>query len=371
MDEFAATIVGAGVIGLAVADHLSAQYQGILLIEKNTSFGQEISSRNSEVIHAGIYYPPEFLKAKFCVQGNKALYRACEERNIPHRRIGKLIIAVNSDETTQLLAIKENAAKNGVSDLLWLSRKEIDAREPEIKAEAVLFSPSTGIIDSHSLMKSLLTAAQSRGATVAFNSECTAVRQNSSGYEVEINRGEYRFQTKTLINAAGLHSDKVAAMAGIDIDSAGCRLRYCKGSYFWASPAPRLHHLVYPAPPKTIEYLGLHATIDLSGRVRFGPDLEYVDALDYTVDEGRTELFLQSVRSYIPGIKPGSLMPDMCGIRPKLHGPGEPNRDFVITDEAPRGLPGLINLIGIESPGLTSCLPIAQYTASLLAPYLE
>lgn len=371
MDKFNITIIGAGVIGLAIAEALSTKHRSVLLIEKNSTFGQEISSRNSEVIHAGIYYPPDFLKTLFCVQGNRRLYALCQEKNIPHRRIGKLIIAVNDNEIPQLQIIRENAQKNGVEDLLWLDQKEILAREPEVRARMALFSPSTGIIDSHSLMRSLLFHAESSGITAAFRSECTAIRQAASGYEMEINNGEYRFATKIIINAAGLSADKVAQLAGIDIDANGYRLKYCKGSYFWASPPPRLNHLVYPVPPKNMEYLGLHATIDMGRRVRFGPDIEYVDALNYDVDENRKGMFHQSISKYIPHISPDSLFPDTSGIRPKLYGPGEAYRDFVIKDEADLGYAGLINLIGIESPGLTSCLPIADYVSRMVEPYME
>lgn len=371
MEKFDITIIGAGVIGLAIADALSCKFHNILLLEKNPSFGQEISSRNSEVIHAGIYYPPEFLKTIFCVQGNRLLYECCRKRNIPHRPIGKMIIAVSDEEITQLNTIKESAEKNGVHDLTWLDKRRTHSLEPEILAKAALFSPSTGIIDSHGLMRSLLVSAQANGITAAFRSECTAIHQVASGYEMAVNKGEYRFLTRTVINAAGLHADSIAAMIGIDIDRQGYRLRYCKGSYFWASPSPRLNHLIYPVPPKNIEYLGLHATLDMGGRVRFGPDIEYVDTIDYSVDEGRRDLFYQSVRKYIPSISRESLLPDTSGIRPKLHGPGESNKDFVIRDEKDKGYPGVINLIGIESPGLTSCLPIASYVSQLVAPYIQ
>ncbi|MBN1664916.1 MAG: NAD(P)/FAD-dependent oxidoreductase [Deltaproteobacteria bacterium] len=371
MDEFDVAVIGAGVIGLAVADELSQKYGRILLVEKNPSFGQETSSRNSEVIHAGIYFPPDFLKTEFCVRGNTALYDLCRKRNIPHRPIGKMIIATDDEEVARLNTIKENAEKNGVCNLSWLDKKQIRSREPEIRAQEALLSPSTGIIDSHSLMRSFIANAQANGVTAAFRSECTAIRQRASGYEMTINQGEYRFLTNTVVNAAGLHADKIAQMTGIDIDRSGYRLRYCKGSYFWASPAPRLNHLIYPVPPGNMEFLGVHATLDMGGRVRFGPDIEYVDAVDYGVDEGRKDLFLQSVRKYLPGIAGESLLPDTSGIRPKLHGPGEANKDFIIKDEKENGYPGVINLIGIESPGLTSCVPIAKYISAMVAPYLE
>jgi L-2-hydroxyglutarate oxidase LhgO len=369
-DTFHITIIGAGVIGLAIAEKLSAHYGRVLVVEKNTSFGQETSSRNSEVIHAGIYYPHGFLKAAFCTEGNQLLYKLCRERNIPHNRIGKLIVATNEKECEKLASIKKHAEGNGVCDLSLLGKKQILTLEPEVIAKAAIFSPSTGIIDSHSLMRSFYVNVESNGAIVVFRSEVTAIHNENGSYELETNRGEYRFRTKLLINCTGLYSDKIAAMAGMNIDHHGYRLKYCKGNYFSASPAPKLHHLVYPVPPENTVSLGIHATRDLGNRVKFGPDSQYVDEIEYSIDEGRKGSFYHSIKKYLPRIKQDALHPDMCGIRPKLQGPGEPYRDFIIKDEKDRGYPGLINLIGIESPGLTSCVAIARYVSTLAAPYL-
>ena len=242
--------------------------------------------------------------------------------------------------------------------------------EPEVGAEAAIYSPSTGIIDSHSLMRSFLVSAESSGALIAYRSKVTAIHADDGSFEVETNGGEYRFRTRVIINSAGLYSDNIAALAGIDIDRRGYRLKYCKGNYFSASPSPRLHHLIYPVPPENTQSLGIHATLDLSGRVKFGPDSQYVDEIEYSVDEGRRTSFHQSIRKYLPGIKPEHLHPDMCGIRPKLQGPGEAYRDFMIKDERDIGYPGLINLIGIESPGLTSCVAIARFVKHLVTPYV-
>jgi L-2-hydroxyglutarate oxidase LhgO len=369
IDSFNITVIGAGVVGLSIAEELSANYKRVLLIEKNDGFGQETSSRNSEVIHAGIYYPHGFLKASFCTEGNRLLYNLCRERNIPHKRLGKLIVATNDEECEHLENIKKHAEGNGVSDLTMLGKKQVLTLEPEVSARAAIYSPSTGIIDSHSLMRSFCISAESSGAVIAFRSKVTAIHAENGIYEVETNGGEYRFNTRVIINSAGLYSDNIAAMAGIDIDRRGYRLKYCKGNYFSASPSPKLNHLVYPVPPENTESLGIHATLDLSNRVKFGPDSQYIDEIKYSIDEGRRESFYQSIRNYLPGIKPEYLHPDMCGIRPKLQGPGEAYRDFIIKDEHDTGYPGLINLIGIESPGLTSCVAIARYVRSLVTPY--
>jgi L-2-hydroxyglutarate oxidase LhgO len=368
---FDITVIGAGVVGLAVAEELSRHFRGILLLEKNESHGQETSSRNSEVIHAGIYYPEGSLKASLCVEGKTLLYDACEKRGIPHRRIGKLIVATSPDEEEALHALQRKAEQNGVDDLLRLSDKVIRSLEPSVFAISGLLSPSTGIIDSHSLMRSLLVGATENGVTAAFRSCLTAVQFDGDRYDLEINGGEYRVASKVVVNSAGLQSDRVAAMAGIDLDRERYRLKPCKGSYFSVSPSPGLRHLVYPVPAPQHAGLGVHATIDLGGRVRFGPDVEYVDSIDYRVDEGKRDAFYESIMKYLPGIRRESLSPDMCGIRPKLQGPGEDIQDFVIQEESRLGLPRWVNLIGIESPGLTACLAIAKQVAHLIEPLME
>ena len=369
MDAFDITIIGAGVVGLAIAEEISTASRHVLLVEKNVTYGQETSSRNSEVIHAGIYYPAGFLKSILCVQGNRLLYKICEKRNIRHKRLGKLIIATNDDECKALEKIKEHAEENGIDDLTFLGKRQIQTLEPEVRVKAALFSPSTGIIDTYSLMRSLYIGAENNGVIVAFRSEVTAIHFDGNVYNVEINRGEYYFQTKALINSAGLYADRIAAFTGIDIDRKGYRLKYCRGNYFSVSPSPKINHLVYPVPTENNENLGIHATVDLGGRVRFGPDSQYVNALEYHVDESRKTFFYQSIRRYLPMIRMKSLIPEMSGIRPKLQGPGDPYRDFIIKDERDAGFPGLINLIGIESPGLTSWIPIARYVSSLVQSY--
>lgn len=365
-DTFSITIVGAGMVGLAAAEELAGRFTRVLVVEKNESFGREISSRHSGVVHAGLYYPPGSLKARFCREGNGLLYDMCRARRIPHRRTGKLIIALNADDEMLLEGIRSRAESNGVDDLSYLSTREVERKEPALRARSALFSPSTGIIDAHLLMRSMMIAAESSGAIIAYRSRVTGIEFTGRRYRVEINNGAYRFETDVLVNCGGLQADFLASLAGIDIDTAGYRLHYCKGSYFSASPAPAITHLVYPAIPYDSVGLGIHATLDLGGRVRFGPDAEYIESPEYTVSEAKRESFWQAVSSYLPELKKESLQPDMSGVRPKLQGPGEPFRDFCISDEREKGRPNLINLIGIESPGLTACVPIARYLSGIV-----
>ncbi len=362
------TIIGAGVIGLAIAEALTQKTRPVVILEKNDSFGQETSSRNSEVIHAGIYYPKAFLKSRLCLEGSRLLYAWCEHHAVPHRRIGKLIVAANEQECTDLERIKTMAQDNGVENLRLLGQREVHALEPDVFALAAIFSPNTGIIDSHRLMKTLLIGAEAKGAIITCRSEVTTVRCDGAVWDLEMNHGAYRIRTKKLINSAGLHADRIAALAGINIDAAGYRLNPCKGNYFSVSPAPTIRHLVYPVPVKNNVGLGIHATLDLAGRVRFGPDSRYLPPnlpFDYAVDADLRPAFHGSVSKYLPGISPDALTPDMSGIRPKIQGPGDPMRDFIIREESARGLSGLVNLIGMESPGLTSCLAIGKYVAGL------
>lgn len=364
-DHVAITIIGAGVVGLAVARELAGRFHDVLVVEKNESFGRETSSRHSGVVHAGIYYPAGSLKARLCTGGNPLVYEYCRKRNIPHRKTGKLIVAVDEDEGRRLRLLKIQGDENEVPGLAFLSGHELRALEPDVSAREALFSPATGIIDAHVLMRSYLVEAESQGAKIVFYSRISAIRFDGREYEMEIN-GAYRFRSRVVVNCAGLYSDAVAALAGIDVEGEGYRLKHCKGTYFTASPAPRISHLVYPVPGEEDVGLGIHATLDLGGRVRFGPDAEYVSELSYDVDEGKRDVFHRAVSRYLPGVKREHLHPDTTGIRPKLQGPGEPFRDFVISVERERGLPGFINLIGIDSPGLTSSPAIARCVASLV-----
>ena len=366
--EVNVAIIGAGVVGLAIAAELSRQQKGIFVIEKNHTFGLETSSRNSEVIHAGIYYPEGSLKARLCVEGNQLLYEFCQKYDIVHRRLGKIIVATDEDEVSRLEELYQRGLRNGASDLRLLSRKEVKQLEPNVEATAGMLSPSTGIIDSHSLMRVFHGLARGQGTDSVFDTEVIGIKKIGDKYRVEIQdrEGPSLFTTHILINSAGLNSDTIARLAGIDIERAGYRLHYCKGEYFSLnSPdgAP-VSRLVYPLPE--LAGKGIHITLNLDGQVRLGPNALYVDKPDYKVDEGQKESFYQSVKKFLPRLQFEDLEPDFAGIRPKLQGPEDGFRDFVITNEAARGLPGLINLIGIESPGLTAAPAIARYVAEIV-----
>jgi L-2-hydroxyglutarate oxidase LhgO len=276
-------------------------------------------------------------------------------------------VATNEEDCADLERIKITAEENGVEKLEYLGETQLKSKEPEVKALAALFSPSTGIIDTHRLMQTLLISAEGKNAIITYRSEVTAIHFDGSTWDLEINNGEYHISTKTLINSAALHADRIAAFAGIDIDVAGYRLKPCKGNYFTATQAPKINHLIYPVPVKNNIGLGIHATLDLSGRVRFGPDSQYLSddqPLDYTVDESLKPAFHESIHSYLPCVSIDSLNPDMSGIRPKIQEPDDPPMDFIIREEGDRGFPGFINLIGIDSPGLTACLAIGEYVSN-------
>ncbi len=364
------TIIGAGVIGLAIAQHLAGEARQVYVLEKNDSFGLETSSRNSETIHAGIYYPEDSLKARTCIEGNALLYEICERHGVPYRKTGKLIVATKDDELERLEALFEQGKRNGAPDLAMLSRREIAELEPDVTGIAALHAPSSGVVDSRALMKFFLNSAQEKGAGVAYRSRVVGIEKLSSGYRVAVqdDSGVSTFETDVVVNCAGLHSDEIARLAGINIDSAGYRLRYCKGEYFSvARPAGRLvQRLIYPVPQLSTGGVGIHTVFDVEGRMRLGPSARYVDEIEYSVDGSQQRAFFEAVRPFLPFIEYEDLAPEMAGVRPKLGGPGEGFTDFVIREESDRGLPGLINLIGIESPGLTAAPAIARYVAGLV-----
>lgn len=364
MDKVNITIIGAGVIGLAIAAELSKKYSEIIVLEKHDKFGQETSSHNSEVIHSGIYYPADSLKASLCVEGVELLYEYCEKHAIPHSRLGKLIVATNEDETGRLAELYNTGTQNGVRNLSIIGKEEIGRREPNVNAISALYSPNTGIVDSHSLMESFYKAASAADVLFSFDSDVDLIEKAESGYLMGIKEDEYKFSSEIVINSAGLYSDYIAELAGIDIDNAGYRLRYCKGSYFSYAKKPPVKMLIYPVPHKDLTGLGTHATLDLGGRLRFGPDIEYIDALDYKVDANKRDVFYEGANKIIKGLEREAFIPDMVGIRPKIKGDGI--KDFVIKHETERGMVGFINLIGIESPGLTACLTIAKYVGKIV-----
>ena len=356
-------------VGLAIAAELSLAYKDIVVVEKNYSFGQETSSRNSEVIHAGIYYPKDSLKAKTCIEGKSLLYEFCAQNDISFKKIGKLIVAIDKSEIKDLQTLFNKGLNNGVDDLKLLSREEIKNIEPHIRAEAAIHSPSTGILDSHNLMKTLSFQFTSRGGSIAYNTELMGIDKTKAGFELAVEdkrEGLFKFATRTLINNAGLNSDKVAAISGLKKEE--YRLKYCKGDYFRVadSRSKFIHRLIYPVPKETRAGLGIHATLDLVGSMRLGPDDEYVDKIDYQIDGAKKKIFHEGVNRFLPFVRLDDLSPDTSGIRPKLQGPREGFRDFIIQDEADNGIQGLINLIGIESPGLTGCLSIARIVKSLV-----
>lgn len=376
--SFEVTVIGAGVVGLAIARDFALAGGRVLVVEKHRTFGQETSSRNSEVIHAGIHHPPEFQKTTLCVIGNRLLYDFCVKNKVPHKRTGKIIAAVDNREVETLEELKRQGESNGVEGLRLIGKKRTHEMEPEVRAEAALFSPSSGILDSHRFMECLIRSAEEHGAIRAFRTEVTGIHFDGRMYNLDINNGEYSIKSRIVVNSAGLHADRIAALGGMKIDRRDYRLKPCKGNYFAPSPGPKLRHLVYPVSHKNKEYLGIHATLDLGGRVRFGPDIRYLKdgpselngipsrEFDYSVDEDGKEAFFEAIRKYLPGITLESLHPDMSGIRPKLQGPGEPPRDFVIREETDAGLPGFINLIGIELPGLTCSLAIGEIVRSMI-----
>jgi L-2-hydroxyglutarate oxidase LhgO len=368
------TIIGAGVVGLAIAAQVAKAERQVYILEKNRSFGLETSSRQSGVIHAGIYYPEGSLKSRLCVAGNRILYELCPRYDIGHRRLGKLIVAANDDEVGELEILLERGRRNGAEDLRLLSRRELKALEPNVEGVAAILSPSSGIIDSHGLMHYFIARAVANGAQLAYQAKVVGIAKVSGGYRVAVedSGGKASFITRTLVNSAGLYSDEIAAMAGIDIDGAGYRLHYCKGNYFSLRNRQDtlVNRLVYPLPPSNIAGVGIHVSFDLEGRVRLGPDVQYVASLDYGVDDSQQRTFYQSVKRLLPAVEYEDLAPEMAGIRPKLQEPGGEIRDFVVRDESDRGLPAFIDLIGIESPGLTAAPAIAGYVAELIEEHL-
>ncbi len=363
-------IIGAGVVGLAVAARLADRGDDVLLLEKYDSFGQETSSRHSGVIHCGIYYPPGSLKARLCLAGNRSLYDLCSRYGIGHKRLGKLIVATAENELGQLESLLERGRDNGVAGLRLLSPAEVKQLEPNVAGAAAVLAPSTGIIDAPALMKCFLGLARRGGIQVAYRSRVSRLEKLSGGYRLTVtgDEGDFSFTARLVINCAGLHADKVAALAGIDIDDAGYRLHFCKGEYFsiGSGQCHPVKRLIYPLPPADLSGAGIHVTLDLEGRLRLGPGVLYVDRIDYGIDARHKRLFYDSARRLLPWLEYEDMEPEMAGIRPKLQGPGEDFRDFVIAEESSRGLPGLINLIGIESPGLTACPAIAEYVAGLV-----
>ncbi|MGC9323394.1 MAG: NAD(P)/FAD-dependent oxidoreductase [Desulfomonilia bacterium] len=366
-----ATIIGAGLIGLSVASHISAPGRTIVIIEQDTGPGKGISSRNSEVIHAGIYYPKGSLKAILCVEGSRMLYNFCRSHEIPSRKIGKVIVAVDASEEQSIEDLVLAGTENGAEGLTFLTRSELKHREPHVEGRCALFSPNTGVVDTHSLIKRLEALCLDNGCTILYRTRLHGLDPAQPGFVCSVcgpDGKPYSFSSRLVINAAGLDSDRIAAMTGILPDEAGYRIFPVKGEYFRIRGKKQrlVHGLVYPSPEKSLTGLGIHVTRDLSGSIRLGPNAFYVNTLSYDVDPAHVTDFLAHTATMLPFLQKDDLMPDMAGIRPKIQAPGSPVRDFIICHEWDRGLPGLINLIGIESPGLTACLAIGRRVRNII-----
>ncbi|HZS82879.1 MAG TPA: NAD(P)/FAD-dependent oxidoreductase [Stellaceae bacterium] len=359
-------VVGAGVVGLAVARALAKAGIEVMVLEREYGIGFETSSRNSEVIHAGIYYPKDSLKALTCVEGKRRLYAYCAAHGVPHKRLGKLIVACSEEELPLLDGIRARAAANGVEDLVALDARELRRLEPALAALGGLLSPSTGIIDSHALMLAYQGEAEAAGAMVVFRAPVEGGALRKDGFMLEIGGAEpMRLACRMLVNSAGLYAPALARrIAGIPAASIP-RDYLCRGVYFTLSGKAPFSRLIYPVPEKA--GLGVHLTLDLAGQARFGPDVEWIDRVDYTVDPRRGDGFYAAIRRYWPGLPDGALQPGYAGIRPKITGPGEAAGDFVVQGPQAHGIPGLVNLYGIESPGLTASLALADRVLACLA----
>lgn len=366
--HFDAVVIGAGVIGLAVGRALAAAGRSVLVLERHGQAGSETSSRNSGVIHSGIYYPTGTLKARLCVSGREMLYAYCRTRGVAHRQVGKLIVAQPS-QLARLEALQATASRNGVMDLQLLDAEGVQEREPEVRAAAGLWCPSTGIIDVHEFIQALHADVEHAGGLVSPRTEFLEAKSTAGGWWVELSSdGEtMQIDCKLLVNSAGL--DAVAVLKRIG-DYPAQRIPtayFAKGSYFEFSGRSPFRHLIYPMPGEA--GLGVHGTLDMAGRLRFGPNVEWLNqsggAFDYTVREAHGDSFRDAIREYWPGIPDGSLRASYSGVRPKLVGPGEPAADFRIEGPVDHGMAGLVNLLGMESPGLTASLAVGEFVAAL------
>lgn len=367
--DFDVLVIGAGVVGLASAAALARKGRTVVVVERGETIAGEVTARNSEVIHAGIYYEPGSLKAQFCVEGNRLLYERCREWNVPHRCLGKWIVATSDDELGVLERLISTGRQNGAVDLEWIDGPEISRWEPRVRALAALRSPSTGIVDARALSLSYLAECEEHGGDLLLGTEVLEAAGVAAGWRVEARTGDGEPQDVVcgaVVNAAGLDSDRVAERAGFDVDDLGYRLHYCKGDYFSLAPGRRidLSALVYPVPAQS--GLGIHATLNLAGRLRIGPDAEYIETPHYRVDGSKAVQFARAARRYLPDLGDDWLVPESAGVRPRLAGPGEGFRDFVVREESDSGRSGWVNCIGIESPGLTAAPAIGRRVAELL-----
>jgi L-2-hydroxyglutarate oxidase LhgO len=364
MDQVDCVVVGAGVIGLAIARRLAADGREVIVLESEGEIGTVTSSRNSEVIHAGIYYPRDSLMARFCVAGRSALYRYCDEHGVPHKNCGKLIVATSAEETERLAGIADRARANGVGDLKILSAAEALALEPALNCTGALLSPSTGIIDSHAYMLALRGDAEDAGTQFAFHAPLMRAAAAADGITLEVGgEAPMALSCKLLVNSAGHNAPTIAKTIDALPAAKIPKGYFAKGTYFSCAARAPFSRLIYPVP--VAGGLGVHLTLDMGGAARFGPDVEWIDNIDYAVDPKRADLFYPAIRKYWPGLPDGSLLPAYAGIRPKIVPPAIAAQDFVIQGPRTHGIDGLINLFGIESPGLTSSLAIADHVAEL------
>ena len=367
MSDIDCLVIGAGVVGLAVARELAQAGREVVIAEAAEGIGTQTSARNSEVIHAGIYYPPGSLKARVCVEGRKRLYRYLAERGLPHKACGKLIVATSECQKPALETIMARALASGVDSLRWLSGAEAKALEPEVRCEIALLSPDTGVVDSHALMLSLLGECEAAGGSLALNTPIAGWRREAEGFSVDFGGAEpATYTVRSIVNSAGHGAPKLLReLEGFPAEHVPVQ-HYAKGNYFALTGRQPFSHLVYPVPEAA--GLGIHATIDMGGRVKFGPDVEWVEHdQDLVVDPARAEKFYAAIRTYWPALPDGALVADYAGIRPKLHGPTEPMPDFRIDGPEVHGVANLVNLLGIESPGLTSSLAIAEMVVDRLS----
>ncbi len=361
MEQVDCIVIGAGVVGLAVARAMARKGREVIILEKADAFGTETSSRNSEVIHAGVFYVHGSLKERLCIEGRDKMYAFCDAYGVAYKRTTKLIYAAQESEIEGLRALQKHARDSGVH-LTWMSSSDARRLEPELHCAAALHSPLSGIVDSHALMLAFLGDAEAHGASIAYNSPVVGGAAGDAGVEIETGGPDaMRLQARTVINCAGLGAQRIGrAVNGVRPESVPPQ-HLAKGSYFYLSGKPPFSRLIYPLPGRAS--LGLHYTRDLAGQGRFGPDLEWVEAVDYHVQEQRERLFYEEIRRYWPGLPDGALRPGYSGVRPKIQGPGEPAKDFVIQMPQETGVNGFVALYGIESPGLTSCLAIADWVA--------
>ncbi|SAK96178.1 FAD-dependent oxidoreductase [Caballeronia temeraria] len=364
MDRIECVVIGAGVVGLAIARALAKRGREVIVLESGEGIGIGTSSRNSEVIHAGIYYPRGSLKAELCVRGRDMLYAFCQEHGVPHRQCGKLLVATARNQVPQLAALEQKGTENRVKGLVRISGAQASEMEPQLQCVEAVWSPLTGIVDSHQYMLALQGEAENHGANIVFHTPVTSIDAREGCFIVETGgESPARFRASFLINSAGLHANELArSIRGLD-DRHVPPLYFAKGNYFSVSGRAPFERLIYPMPNEA--GLGVHLTIDLGGQAKFGPDVEWVPTLNYDVDPRRADSFYAAIRAYWPGLPDNALQPAYAGIRPKLSGPGQAAADFVIQGKSAHGVPGLVNLFGMESPGLTASLAIGERVADM------